>query len=167
VAAQCARVGGAAAVVVAGTDADEELRLPTARKLGFEHVVNVQQADLGALVLELSRGRGADVVIECSGAEPAINHAVTLIRKQGRLCVIGMTGRPKIQFPWDAAIFKDCRIDFHVSTGYECWDRTIALVAGGQLDLDALVTHREPLANWQRVFDDVEHQRGLKALLIP
>lgn len=167
VAAQCAAAASAKAVVVAGTDADEELRLPTARKLGATHTVNVLKADLAALVAELSGGRGADVVIECSGAEPAINQAVELIRKQGRICVIGMTGAERINFAWDRAIFKDCRIDFHISTAYECWDRTIALAAGGRLDLEALVSHREPLSNWKQVFDDIEHQRGLKALLIP
>ncbi len=167
VAAQCARIGGARAVVVAGTGADEDLRLPTARRLGFSDVVNVEKEDLAERVEALAPGRGADLVVECSGAEPAINQAVALLRKQGRVCVIGMTGKDRIRFAWDAAIFKDCRIDFHISTAYECWDRTLALVAGGQLDLGSLVTHREPLANWQKVFDDVEHQRGLKALLIP
>jgi len=167
VAAQCARIGGAKAVVVVGTDKDEALRLPAARKLGVEHAVNVQKSDVAKLVGDLSDGRGADMVVECSGAEPAINQAVSLIRKQGRLCVIGMTGKKSISFTWDAAIFKDCRIDFHVSTAYECWDRTIALVAAGQLDVRSLITHRAPLAEWEQVFDDVEHQRGLKALLIP
>ena len=167
VAAQCARIGGAKAVVVVGTNVDEALRMPTARALGFEHVVNVQQDDVAKRVQELSNGRGADVVIECSGAEPAINQAVSLLRKQGRICVIGMTGKKSINFTWDAAIFKDCRIDFHISTGYECWDRTLALVAGGQLNVRPLITHREPLENWKQVFDDVEHQRGLKALLVP
>ncbi len=167
VAAMCARAGGAKAVVVVGTDKDEQLRLPAARKLGFDQVVNVQQSDVAKLVGDLSAGRGADMVVECSGAEPAINQAVALIRKRGRVCVICMTGREKINFTWDAAIFKDCRIDFHVSTGYECWDRTIALIASGQIDVRPLISHREPLENWQSVFDDVENQRGLKALLIP
>lgn len=167
VAAQCARIGGAKAVVVVGTDADEDLRLPTAGKLGFEHIMNVGREDVAERVASLSGGRGADRVIECSGAEPAVNQAISLIRKQGRICVIGMTGKPKINVTWDAAIFKDCRIDFHISTGYECWGRTLALVAGGQLDVASLVTHREPLENWKQVFDDMENQRGLKALLIP
>jgi len=167
VAAQCARIGGAKAVVVVGTDKDEELRLAIARKLGFEHVVNVQKQNVAELVTRLSVGRGADLVVECSGAEPAINQAVQLLRKQGRICVIGMTGRERINFTWDAAIFKDCRIDFNISTGYECWDRTIALMAAGRLQVRPLITHREPLANWQTVFADMEQQRGLKALLIP
>jgi L-iditol 2-dehydrogenase len=166
-AAQCARLGGAKAVVVAGTDKDEELRLPAARKLGFEHAVNVGRENVAELVAQLSGGRGADLVVECSGAEAAINQAVSLLRKQGRVCVIGMTGREKINFAWDAAIFKDCRLDFHISTGYECWDRTIALVAGGQLQVRPLITHRAPLAEWRKVFEAVEQQRGLKALLKP
>ena len=153
--------------IAVGTNRDEELRLPTARKLGFRHVVNVQKDDLPALVSQLSNGRGADLVVEASGAEPAINQAVQLIRKQGRIAVIGLTGKPQIAFKWDAAIFKDCRIDFHISTAFECWDRTIALAASGQLNLKALISHREPLENWKAVFEDVEAQRGLKAILIP
>ncbi len=166
-AAMCARLGGAKAVIVAGTNRDEELRLPTARKLGFDQAINVQQQDLPALVTQLSGGRGADLVVEASGAEPAINQAVQLIRKQGRIAVIGMTGKPQIAFKWDAAIFRDCRIDFHISTAFECWDRTLAMAASGQLNLKALISHREPLEKWKTVFEDVEAQRGLKAILIP
>jgi hypothetical protein len=32
---------------------------------------------------------------------------------------------------------------------------------------EKLITHREPLANWERVFDDLEALKGLKGLLIP
>lgn len=56
---------------------------------------------------------------------------------------------------------------FCLSTSYTCWDKTIHLVAGGKMDLAALITHRKPLAEWESVFADIDHQRALKAVLIP
>ena len=81
----------------------------------------------------LPRGIGADLVIECSGAAAAIASAVDLIRKKGRICVIGLTGKDTIPFPWDKAAFKVCDVIFNLSTSYTSWDRTIHLIASGQV----------------------------------
>ena len=42
-----------------------------------------------------------------------------------------------------------------------------ALVDLGLVTPEKLITHREPLDHWERVFDDLEQLRGLKGLLIP
>ena len=75
-AAQVARVAGAREVMIVGAPADEELRLSTARRLGVEHVVNFAEADPVERCMALTGGKGADLVIECSGAPPAIAQAV-------------------------------------------------------------------------------------------
>jgi threonine dehydrogenase-like Zn-dependent dehydrogenase len=56
---------------------------------------------------------------------------------------------------------------FNLSTTYTCWDRSISLIANGLVPAEKLITHREPLDNWERVFDDLENLKGLKGLLIP
>ena len=166
-AAQCARAEGARGVMVVGTPADEELRLKTARELGFDPVVNVKEEDAARRCLELTEGRGADLVVEASGAEPAINMAVELVRKKGRISAVGMTGTDNIRFGWDKAIFKACDIYFNLSTSYTSWDRAISLIASGKVNAKALISHCEPLTEWERVFDDVENMRALKAVLVP
>jgi L-iditol 2-dehydrogenase len=166
-AAQCARAEGAREVMIVGAPRDEELRLKAARELGFEHVVNIGEADAVERCLQLTDARGADLVIEASGAAPAINDAVKIVRKKGRVCAIGMTGKAEIPFAWDAAIFKACDIYFNLSTSYTSWDRAISLIASGKVSAKAVISHREPLANWERVFDDIESMRALKAILIP
>lgn len=166
-AAQCARAEGARAVMIAGTPADEKLRLKTARELGVEHVVNVAEESALERCLELTSGRGADLVVEASGAEAAINDAVEMVRKKGRISAVGMTGRDDIRFAWDKAIFKACDIYFNLSTSYTSWDRAISLIASGKVNAEALISHCEPLSNWERVFDDVENMRALKAVLVP
>lgn len=166
-AAQCARAEGARAVMIAGTPADEKLRLKTARQLGLDHVVNVAEESALERCLELTEGRGADLVVEASGAEAAINDAVEMVRKKGRISAVGMTGRDDIRFAWDKAIFKACDIYFNLSTSYSSWDRAISLIASGKVNAEALISHCEPLSNWERVFDDVENMRALKAVLVP
>ena len=166
-AAMVAKAGGARAVMVVGTPGDEEMRLRVAREIGIDHVVNLMKEDPVAKTLGLTDGRGADMVVEASGAEPAINMAVDLIRKKGRITVIGMTGKEEIQFAWDKAIFKVCDIMFNLSTSYTSWDRAISLVANGKVNVRAIISHREPLERWESVFMEVEDQKALKALLIP
>ncbi|HHW10263.1 MAG TPA: alcohol dehydrogenase catalytic domain-containing protein [Firmicutes bacterium] len=166
-AAQAARAGGAREVVIVGAPRDEEFRLPVAMELGFRYVVNLAKQSPLDLVMELSGGRGADLVVEASGAEPAINSAVELVRKKGRIAVIGMTGKDKIGFAWDKAIYKAIDIIFNMSTSYTSWDRAISLIARGAVNVKPLISFSEPLTNWAQVFEDLENQKGLKAVFIP
>ncbi|MCD6336569.1 MAG: zinc-binding dehydrogenase [Candidatus Latescibacteria bacterium] len=166
-AAMCAKAEGARKVMIVGTPGDEALRLKVAREVGIDYVVNLAEEDPIQKTLDLTNGLGADLVVEASGAEPAIRTTVDLVRKMGRITVIGMTGKADIAFPWDKAIFKACDLLFNLSTSYTSWDRTISLIAERKINVDAIITHREPLTNWEQVFDDVENLRALKAVLIP
>jgi len=166
-AALTARAAGARDVVIVGTPADEAFRMKKAKELGFETVINVAQTNPVAVVNELTGGLGADLVIECSGAAAAIASTVELIRKRGRICVIGLTGKDTIPFPWDKAAFKVCDVIFNLSTSYTSWDRTIHLIASGQLAAGGVITRRSPLMEWRSAFEGIEAQRELKVLLIP
>ena len=166
-AALTARAAGARHVVMVGTPADEEIRLKKARELGFETVLNVAQANPVEVVRELTGGLGADLVIECSGAPPAIASTVDLIRKKGRICVIGLTGKDAIPFPWDKAAFKVCDVVFNLSTSYTSWDRTIHLIASGRLPAGQVITHKLPLSEWRIGFEGLDAQKELKVIITP
>jgi L-iditol 2-dehydrogenase len=166
-AALTARAAGARHVVIVGTPADEEIRLAKARELGFETVLNAAEVNPVEAVRDLTGGLGADLVVECSGAPPAIASTVDLIRKKGRICVIGLTGKDSIPFPWDKAAFKVCDVVFNLSTSYTSWDRTIHLIASGRLPAGQVITHRLPLSEWKSGFEGIEAHKELKVLLIP
>jgi len=164
--ALAARAGGARRVVVAGTPGDEAVRLARARALGLD-AVNVAETNLLEYVRDLTAGIGADLVVEASGSPKAAALTPDLLRRKGRVCVIGMTGNESVDFPWNRAVFKSCEIVFCLSTHYSSWDRTIHLIAGGQMPAAEIVTHRLPLADWRLGFEETEAQRALKVLLIP
>jgi L-iditol 2-dehydrogenase len=117
--------------------------------------------------MDLTGGIGADIVVECSGATKAIPMTADLLKKRGKICVIGLTGGRNVDLPWDKFAFKVASVIFNLSTEYESWDRTISLIHSGQVPAEKLITHREPLENWEKVFDDIENLKALKGLIIP
>ena len=166
-AAQVARIAGAQEVMIVGAPADEALRLSTARGLGFRQVVNFTETDPVERCLALTGGRGADLVIECSGAPPAIAQTFELVRKWGRICAIGLTGKRPVTLDWDVAMTKVVTLFFNMSTAYASWDKTIAMIANGSLKVDPIITHTLPLTEWREGFDAIERLEALKVVLIP
>ena len=165
-AAMAARAGGARDVIVIGADVDAPLRLPKARELGF-HALNVQKEKPVELVARLSDGRGADLVVECSGSKPGIASTVELARKKGRICAIGLPDDSPTPFPYRQAAFKVLDVFFCLSTSYTSWDKAIRLISAGLLPVGKIITHQKPLAEWEGVFADIDARKALKAVLIP
>jgi threonine dehydrogenase-like Zn-dependent dehydrogenase len=166
-AALVAKEAGASSVLMLGTNDDEDLRLSLCRTLpAIDRVVNVQQGDPQELVAEITGGRGVDVFIEASGAAAALQTAAQLIRKLGTVTAIGLTGRAKVEFPYDAFMMKSVRYQFNVSTKYDAWDRSIRLLASGFLPHEKIITHRGPIERWQEFFDALLARKGLKGMFL-
>ncbi|KIT17579.1 zinc-dependent alcohol dehydrogenase [Jannaschia aquimarina] len=87
-----ARSLGAYPVILTGT---RESRLEIGRKLGATHTVNVREADTVEAVRAIVGDKGADYVIECAGTEAAINDAIRMTNRGGKVCLAG--------FPHDMA----------------------------------------------------------------
>lgn len=166
-AAQVAKAAGARFVMIAGINNDEELRLKTARELKIDEVVNVEKTDISKRILELTGGRGADLAVDASGSERAIKTAIGLLRKKGRFCAIGMSGSDEIKFPYNQAMFKVLDLHFCLSTSYTSWDRSLSLISRGAIDVKKVISHIEPLTNWEKAFELIEKQQALKIILKP
>ena len=165
--AMVARAAGAREVVITGTPGDVELRLKKAEELGFTKLINIGETNPVEAVMDLTNGIGADIVVECSGSPKAIPGSIDLVRKKGKICVLGLTGNKDVVVPWDKFSFKVVDVIFNLSTSYTSWDRSINLIASGAVAAEKVITHREPLDNWEQTFDDIENLKALKALMIP
>lgn len=165
-AAMVARAAGAREVMLIGTPGDVKLRLAMAEELGFK-TVNLSEVSPVDAVMEMTSGIGADIVVECSGSPRAIPGTIDLVRKMGKICVIGLTGNRSVELAWDRFNFKVVDLIFNLSTSYTSWDRTISLIHKGMVPAEKLITHRAPLAQWEEVFNAIENLQALKGLLIP
>jgi len=167
VAAKMAQAAGAAKVIVTGIDRDEDVRLPKARELGIDHVVNVMQTDLAALVEDLTGGEGADVVIELSGAPPAITQAFQLARRLGRVGIIGQPPTDEVAIPYREALFGALTVSFSYSSKYTSWERVLSLFERGAIRPAQFITHVLPLDEWERGFDLSRSGEAVKVVLEP
>jgi L-iditol 2-dehydrogenase len=164
---QVARACGAGPIIVSGTASDAALRLRAARDLGADVTANVAEEDLAERVMALTSGRGADVVFDTSGAAGAIAGLPHLARRLGRLCAVGVVGRPEVSFPWDVAVFKGLEVQFSFSSRHTSWVTGLRLLASGKVRAKPLLTMEVPLERWQEAFEAQEEGRAIKALLVP
>ncbi|MDY7027245.1 MAG: alcohol dehydrogenase catalytic domain-containing protein [Spirochaetota bacterium] len=166
-AAAAAKADGARAVMITGTNQDEGLRLPAARKLGIDYVANVQKDDVNKMIMDLTGGKGADVVIEASGAEPAIKQAMEVVKINGRVCSIGITGRETIAMPYDRALLKSVTLSWSMSTNWLSWERALSMLGNGKVDVKNLVTHTFQLEEYEKAFELLEDLKAIKIILYP
>jgi L-iditol 2-dehydrogenase len=80
-----ARALGAQPVILTGT---RDNRLKIGLELGADHVVNIRkEPDVVAAVKRLNGGKGVDYVLECSAAPSAVNEAVHMVNRGGKVCL--------------------------------------------------------------------------------
>ncbi len=164
---QVARASGAGPMVVGGTPADLPLRLPVATATGADAVVNVAEEDLVERVMAATGGVGADLAIETSGSPAAVELLPHLVRRLGRICVLGVTGRPAVQFPWDVAVFKGLEVQFSFSSRHTSWITGLRLLGSGRVKARPLISMEVPLQRWQEAFEAQAEGRAIKSLLVP
>ncbi len=166
-AAKMAQISGASQVIITGVERDESVRLPRARQLGIDYAVNVMKEDLANLVSELTDGEGADVVIELSGAPSAIEQAVTLARRLGKIGIIGQPPRDQVNIPYRQALFRALAVTFSYSSKFTSWERALSLFEREALKPAQFITHVLPLSEWERGFGLARSGEAIKVVLEP
>jgi L-iditol 2-dehydrogenase len=86
-----AKALGASPVFLTGTR-DNRLKIGT--ELGADHVINARNEDPVAAVRRLNGGKGVDYVVECSGAENAVNEAALMLNRGGKICLAAFPHQP-------------------------------------------------------------------------
>jgi len=145
-----AKAAGASLVILSEV---QQYRRDLGKKLGADRVVDPLKEDLPALVMELTSGQGVDVVLEMSGHPAAIQQGFKTLRKNGRYTLLGIPAKPiSIDLASDV-IFPGIRIQgVNGRRMYETWFQMDALLRGGRVDLNPLITHRFSLEDYQEAF---------------
>ncbi|NLB54278.1 MAG: alcohol dehydrogenase catalytic domain-containing protein [Lentisphaerae bacterium] len=148
-------------VVLTGTPKDAR-RLELARELGADYTITEEET-VREIVMRLSNGEGADVVLECSGAEPAADLGLELVRRQGKFTQIGIYGKPVV-FDLDRILYKEIKMTGSFSQKYTGWKKALELCSTGKIAVRPLVTHQLPLSDWQKGFSLFENGEAVKVV---
>ena len=159
-----AKAAGAALVIA--TDV-EPYRLELARQMGPDLVFDARDPEMAARVVEATNGDGVDVVLEMSGSPAALRSGLEIVTRGGRISLLGIFSKPVEVDVSDLVIQKGVRLyGIYGRRLYDSWERTQALLRGG-LDVTPIITHRLPLAEWERGFALLASRHAGKVVLLP
>lgn len=139
-------------------------RLDLATRMGADRAVDVGAEALPGVMDDLGMTEGFDVGLEMSGHEQALNQLLEVMNHGGRVAALGIpSGRVSIDF--NAVIFKGLTLrGIYGRQIFETWYKMAAMLGSG-LDIDAVITHRYPFADFERAFETVSSGDCGKVLL--
>ena len=156
---------GASQIVVSGTTRDAS-RLALAQELGADHVIDVQLEDALARVLELTGGKGVDVVLDCTagaGTAPILLGIDALKRREGVMVTQGeMAAFP--DFPIKKMTEKAITLKSARGHGYRAVELALDQLASGRFPLDRLATHTFALQDVDRAIRLLGGETGEDAI---
>ncbi|QEC54182.1 zinc-binding dehydrogenase [Anseongella ginsenosidimutans] len=157
--AAMARLCGAQ-VAVLGLEADRG-RLEIARQYGCHPLVG----DATEWALERD-GLGVDGVIDAAGASITLQIALRLVRPGGFISKVGWGPQP-LTFSLDPLVQKNISLHGSFSHNWPMWERVIALLASGQLDVRPIVGGIWPISEWREAFEKMHSGAVVKSVLKP
>jgi alcohol dehydrogenase/L-iditol 2-dehydrogenase len=157
--AAVARLCGAEVAVV-GLEADRG-RLDVAKQYGCDTFVG------NATEWALRRdGLGVDCVIDAAGVSATLQTALQLVRPNGHITKVGW-GRQPLGFSLDPLVQKNVTLQGSFSHNWPVWERVLALLAGGQLDVKPIIGGVWPITEWQQAFEKMHKGEAVKSVLKP
>jgi (R,R)-butanediol dehydrogenase / meso-butanediol dehydrogenase / diacetyl reductase len=139
---QSARIQGAGQIIAVEPAAR---RQATARRCGATAVVDPISQDALAAVRELTKGAGADVVLESSGIDATGILAGRIARRKGRIVVMGVFEHPA-PLDYTDIVYGEKTVLGSMG-GYGLFDEAIQAMASGKFNADPLITGKIKLAD--------------------
>jgi alcohol dehydrogenase/L-iditol 2-dehydrogenase len=157
--AAMARLAGASVALV-GLERDRA-RLEVAKTYGCEVIIG----DASAWAKERD-GLGADGVVDAAGASAALKTALELVRPNGWISKVGWGPQP-LGFSLDPLVQKNVTLQGSFSHNWPVWERVLALLASGQLDVRPILGGVWALESWHEAFEKMHSGEIVKAVLRP
>ena len=133
------------------------------RRAGLDIVLDCDKDDVVAEVSAASSGLGADMVIEASGSEAALQTAIHAVRRSGKICAIGLTKNPSISVEWNELMKRRVRLAFVWSADSDSFERTLSLMADKTISFPKGLISTFPLDKWRQAFEALEAREIAKA----
>ncbi len=150
----------------------EESRLRLAEEFGATHVLHATKTSPEhrlQLARDLTHGRGADVVIDCSGYAPAITDGIRMCRRGGTYTLPGVAvpvGETPVRFYEDVSI-RNLLIRGVWVSDTSHFRQAVEAVLSGRYPFDRLVSRTFQLEEANDALGATENREVLKAVIKP
>lgn len=158
-----ARAAGAARVLVADVNPH---RLELARQLGADIAYDAADADWPAQARKDTHDQGPQVLLEMSGHPDAIRQGLAALRNGGTAALLGLPSQPvALDLPNDI-IFKGVTLlGINGRKMFETWYQMESFLLSGRLQLEPIITHQLPMADFDRGFKLMQAGQAIKVIL--
>jgi len=155
-----ARLCGAQVALV-GLEADRH-RLELARKhYGCEVIIG----DPKPWAMQRD-GLGCDGVIDAAGASATLRIALDVVRPAGWISKVGWGPQP-LGFNLDPLVQKNITLQGSFSHHWTIWERVLALLSSGQLNVQPIIGGIWSINDWHEAFEKMHRGEVVKSVLRP
>jgi threonine 3-dehydrogenase len=141
---------------VVGVDIKAE-RLALAKQMGTDVVLNAKETDVVQEVEQITKGFGADIVVELTGSQAAVSCATKVLRRGGDMVFVGLFSGPvEVDLTADI-IYKEANV-FGI-TGRIMWDTwwsAQSMLLSGKMNTAPVVTHEFALEDFDKALQLAE-----------
>lgn len=160
-----ARACGATQIFAIETN---KYRRAIAQQMKADFVIDPTVEGPKQIVMDATEGIGVDVVLEMAGHPSAIRTGFDILRRGGRISLLGIPSRPiSLDFA-DDIIFKGVTIQgINGRKMYQTWYQMTALLKAGKLDLHPVITDRLAMKDFNKGMERLKTGEASKILLYP
>ena len=158
------RYCGCGKIIMTGLEIDQE-RLRIAEALGAIPI-NIQKANLKKQVEDITQGTGVSIVIETSGSSQALSEDLDLLKRCGKLILVGLSENPAEFLPAAFALNETEMIGIRAYNP-KTWKICLNILESERLDLKPVITRRLSLDDGPRGFELLQKSEGLKTVILP
>lgn len=152
-------------VILAGR---HRIRLDTGLSLGADKIIDVDENKLIPAILDETVGRGADLVIECTGRPDVWESTLSMVRKGGNILLFGgCPGGTKACFDTARLHYDEITLKgvFHFTPA--AVKKAYDILSSGKINVKPLITAELPLRELPRAFEMLMAGEGIKYAIIP
>jgi propanol-preferring alcohol dehydrogenase len=164
-------MGAAATLIASGLGAEViaidiiKERLKFSKTLGATHALDSRDANIKARILEITKGAGVEVAIDCSGSPVGQNLALDIAGKHGAVAFVGESSKTEIN-PSDQIIRKLLTVVGGWYFPLSAWSEICDFVISRKLNVEGLISHRFTLDQAAEAFDKFDKRETEKAVFI-
>ena len=150
-------------------DINAERLAMSAQAVSPDITIDGSVEDVVAKVMELTDGRGADVIITATPANVAQEQALAMAARNGRISFFGGLPKTNPTITCDSNLVHYPQLHIHGANGSapEHNKRALAYIASGQVPVADLITRHIPLENALEAFDIVAKGEAIKVTVEP
>lgn len=146
----------------------ERLRM-SAEAVAPDGTIDATEVDVVDKVMELTDGRGADVVITATAANVTQEQAIAMAARNGRISFFGGLPKTNPTITCDSNVVHYRQLHIHGANGSapEHNKRALEYIASGQVPVKDLITRHIPLTDVMEAFRIVEQGEAIKVTVEP